>query len=92
MRPVRYLVVALCTLAVAGCGGDNLDESDTEAEIAAGVERQTATENVKIDCPEVEKKKDAVFECSLTADGGVKASVKVTQVDDDGGIRWEVNP
>ena len=94
MRTVRYLpVFLLCALSLAACGGDKIDATDTEQEIAAGVEKQTATEDVTIKCPDdVERKKNDVFECALTAAGGVKATVEVTQVDDAGAIRWEVNP
>lgn len=94
MRLARYLSVLVCIALLAGCGGgDEIDADKTEEEIAAGVEKATATEDVKIDCPDdVERKTGDVFECDLTAAGGVKAKVKVTQVDDDGKIRWEVNP
>jgi Domain of unknown function (DUF4333) len=86
--------MALALVALAGCGGDaKIDASKTEDEIAKGVEEATATEDVKIDCPDdVERKKNDVFECDLSAAGGVKAKVKVTQVDDAGKIHWEVNP
>jgi len=94
MRPARYLVAAVCVLAPAGCGGGGeIDSGETEAEIAAGVEEATATKDVEIDCPDdVKQEKDVVFECDLSAAGGVKAKVKVTQLDDDGKIHWEVNP
>jgi hypothetical protein len=93
MRTARYFVVALCAFSIAGCGGDDeIDTDKAESEIAKGVEESTATDDVKVDCPDVEKEEGAVFECSLTAEGGVKATVKVTQVDDEGKIRWEVNP
>ena len=94
MRFARYFSVIVAVLLLAGCGGGGeLDSSKAEEEIAAGVEEKTATEDVRIDCPDdVKQKKDDVFECDLTAAGGVKATVKVTQVDDKGNVHWEVNP
>lgn len=94
MGLARYLSLIGAVLLLGGCGGSSeLDASKAEREIAAGVEERTATEGVQIDCPDgVERKKDAVFECELTAEGGLQAKVKVTQVDDEGNLRWEVNP
>jgi hypothetical protein len=92
MRLVRYFPVACCALAV-GCGTQTIDAAKAEREIADGVERKTATKDVTIDCPDgVELKKGDVFECDLTAAGDVRAQVKVTQVDGDGRLDWELNP
>lgn len=94
MRLSRYLTVIACVGALAGCGEDDeIDNTRIEREIAAGVEKQTATEDVEIECPDdVEMKKGDVFECGLTAAGGVEARVKVTQTNDEGDVDWEVNP
>ena len=88
------MLLAVCALAAAGCGGGGgLDVDKAEREIGDKVEQQTATKDVTIDCPDdIEEKKGDVFECDLSAKGGVKATVKVTQVDDEGNVRWEVNP
>lgn len=94
MRSARHFAVIGSVLLLPGCGGgDELDASKVEREIAAGVEERTATEDVQIRCPQgIERKKDEAFECDLTAAGGLQAKVKVTQVDDEGNLEWDVNP
>lgn len=94
MRRLSLSILMVGAFAAAGCGGGGgLDVGKAERTIADEVEKQTATQEVKIDCPDdVDQKKGDVFECDLSARGGVKATVKVTQVDDDGNVRWEVNP
>jgi hypothetical protein len=91
MRRARYLAVT--AVLIAGCGESTLDTAELESEIVAGIEKQTATRDAKADCPDdVELKKDDVFTCEVTAPGGVKAPVEVTQTDDDGNVRWRLAP
>ena len=94
MRFARYFSVIGCVVLLAGCGGgDDLDAAEKEEEIAQGLAEDYATPDAEVDCPDgIERKKNDVFECSLSAPGGVKAMVTVTQVDEKGTIHWEVNP
>ena len=90
MGRARYLVV-IPALALAGCGSDTLDAGEVESEIVPMVEDQTGTRDVEIECPDdVEAEEGAVFECDVTAEGGIEAKLKVTQEDDDGNVRWEI--
>ncbi len=91
MGRARYLVV-IAALMLAGCGGeDTLDAGDIESEVVPQIEDQTGTRDVAIECPEdVEAEEGAVFECDITAEGGIKAKLKVTQEDDEGNVRWEI--
>ncbi len=90
-RP-RYLLVAVAAaLALAACGESTLDADQIEEEITPQVEEQTGTRDVAIDCPDdVEAEEGGVFECDLTAEGGIEAKVEVTQEDDEGNVRWRV--
>ena len=95
MRLALHLGAAASAATVAACGGGDgtIDAPKREREIAADIERRTATKDVTVTCPDhVEEEKGGVFHCDLTATGGLKAKVKVTQMDDDGKIRWEVVP
>ena len=89
MRRARYLVVI--GVVLAGCGETTIDADKLEGEIAQGVEEQTGTRNVSVDCPDdVKAEKGGTFECEVTAPGGVKANAPVTQTDDDGNVEWRL--
>jgi len=90
MGRARYLL-AVPALALAACGSDTLDAAEVESEIGPMVEDQTGTRDVDIACPDdVEAEEGAVFECDVTAAGGVEAKLRVTQEDDEGNVRWEI--
>jgi hypothetical protein len=78
-------------VVVAACGTQKLDISDAERTMAKRLGSQQGT-SVKVDCPDdVEIKKGDTFNCRATAPGKRPATVKVTQLDDDGRVRFEVS-
>ena len=87
------MVAGAASLAIAGCGESTLDTDEIESEIKPSVEDQTGTKDVAISCPEdVKAEEGAEFECDLTAEGGIKAKVEVTQEDDNGNVHWKIAP
>ncbi len=81
MRRARYFVVAVAFALLAGCGDDSdADIATIERDLAAGVEEDTGTRDVTVDCPDDVGEGDV---CDVTAAGGVKAQVRVTQLDGD---------
>jgi hypothetical protein len=78
MRGARYLLV---TAALAGCG--HADQPDTDAvtnALARDVAQQTGTPNVNVVC------RDGVSEgdlCDVSAEGGLKAKVRIASIDGD---------
>ena len=79
MGRARYFVVAVA-LAFAACGDDSGPDVGTiENDLAAQVEQDTGTNDVSVDCPEDVGEGDV---CQVTAAGGVKAQVRVTELDD----------
>ena len=79
MGRARYLVVIAAAIAVVGCGDDpEVDVGGIERDLAAGVEEDTGTRGVTVDCPEGVEEGDV---CQATAPGGVKAEVRVTRLD-----------
>ena len=92
MSRLRYLLVAAtASFALAGCGEKTLDVSQIEEQITPEVESQTGAKDVQVDCPDdVEAEKGGTFECDLSAQGGIEASVNVTQEDDEGNVSWEL--
>jgi hypothetical protein len=95
----RALPVALATAAaLAACGEDDeppklLDTAPIERGIARGVEKdRPGTRVVEVTCPEdVELRKGATFTCRVRGSKrGQEAIATVTQVDDEGRVRYRV--
>ena len=79
MGRTRYLIVIAAAVAVLGCGDDSsVDVGGIERDLAAGVEEDTGTRDVTVDCPEDVDEGDV---CQLSAPGGLKAEVRVTRLD-----------
>ena len=79
MGRARYFFVAVA-LAFSACGDDSgPDVATVERDLAAGVEQDTGTSDVTVECPDDVGEGDT---CQVTAAGGVKAQVKVTKLDD----------
>jgi len=79
MARARYLVVIAAAVVVVGCGDDPAaDVGGIERDLAAGVEEDTGTRDVTVDCPENVEEGDV---CQVAAPGGVKAEVRVTGLD-----------
>jgi Domain of unknown function (DUF4333) len=88
LRPLRKSCWAALGVAVlvslAGCGGD-VDADKAQDEIKKGLEAQTKGDVKYVKCPEgVKAEKGATFKCEALI------PVNVTQIDDDGNIRWQI--
>ncbi len=82
------IVVALagCSVSVGG-----LDMQKAQTEIAKGIEEQTDATGVSVTCPEgVPMEQGNTFTCNATTAEGEKATITVTQTDDQGNITWEI--
>jgi Domain of unknown function (DUF4333) len=90
---VRRATAAACLLAAVlagGCGTKKLDIEDAEKTIGARLGEQSGAK-VLVDCPnDVEIKRGDTFDCRATAQGTRPATVRVTQLDDEGKVRWVV--
>ena len=78
MRRARYLLVAA---ALAGCG--DADKPDTDAvtkALARDVEQQTGTRNVSVLCSDGTSEGDL---CDVSAEGGLKAKVRIVSIEGD---------
>jgi hypothetical protein len=77
-------LAATVLVSVAGCGGD-VDSNKAEDEIKKGLTAQTKGDVKFVKCPEgVKAEKGATFKCEALI------PVNVTQIDDDGNIRWQI--
>jgi hypothetical protein len=74
-------------MALSGCG--NIDDKKLEGKLKEGIESQTGEKVRAVACPEGrELKKGDVFTCTVTTTGGKTGTIKVTQSDDEGNVRW----
>ena len=91
---MRRPLTAACVLAAAlavGCGTQKLDIENAEKTIGKRLGQEAAGAKVLVDCPnEVEIKRGDTFNCRATAEGKKPATVRVTQLDDEGRVRWVV--
>ena len=86
MTTTRKLAALLLpALALAACGGTEIDAGKAESLIKDNVRPQPKT----VDCPEgVKAKGGETFQCDLTYDHGVPPAVVTVHIeDDDGRIR-----
>ena len=89
-------LLAVCSIGAAalaaGCGTKKLNIDEAERTMSERLGSRQGAE-VKVDCPEdVETKKGDTFNCRATSPGKKASTVKVTQLDDDGRVRFEVSP
>jgi uncharacterized lipoprotein len=86
------VLAASVVLVLAGCQQvDRVDTGEAEQDIKRGLSARTGAKLRSVDCPDdVEARKGDVFTCTAIASDGSKVRVKVTQVDDEGGVRWEL--
>jgi uncharacterized lipoprotein len=83
------LACATIVVLLAGCGTQQLDTAEAERTIGDRLGEQARTK-VTINCPEdVEIKKGDTFTCDAKARNDT-AKVRVTQLDDEGNVRWRV--
>lgn len=78
------VVFGAAMLLFSGCGGD-VDSNKAEEEIKKGLTAQTKGDVKYVKCPEgVNAQKGATFKCEALI------PVTVTQVDENGSIRWQI--
>ena len=83
------LAIASAAVALGACGTQQLDTAEAEKTIGNRLGEQAGTK-VTINCPDdVEIKKGDTFNCQAKARNDT-AKVKVTQLDDEGNVRWRV--
>jgi hypothetical protein len=95
MSRIRLAVLPVAAGAVllfTGCE-KKLDTDKLEDKVKSGIEQQANVKIKSVDCPsDVKVKKGDTFNCTATSVDGQKATVKVTQSDDQGNVRYEVGP
>jgi len=93
MSRIRLAVLPLAAgaaLLFAGCE-KKLDTGKLEGKVKDGIEQQAKIKIKSVKCPsDVKVKKGNTFNCTATSVAGQKATVKVTQSDDKGNVRYEV--
>ena len=79
--------------AVGACGEKTIDSGDAEMAIKRGLTRQTGIVIESVSCPDdVKVERGRRFQCRAVARNGDRATLLVTQRDDNGTISWRVVP
>jgi Domain of unknown function (DUF4333) len=90
---LKRALAAACSLGAvlsAGCGTQTLDTVDAERAMAKRLTAK-AGKKVKVDCPdEVKIKRGGTFACKANVQGKKSQTVRVTQLNDKGRVRWVV--
>jgi hypothetical protein len=90
VRLHRAVAAVVLVIAAASCT-KKLDTSGLETTLKGQLEQQLNTTGVTVTCPtDVTVKQGATFICSAMDSTGAKSTIKVTQVDDKGNVKWEV--
>ncbi len=89
-----WAALALLAVGAAGlgaCGDSKIDAGKAEAAIQRDLARRTGLAIASVSCPDdVEAKRGDTFRCLAVARNGDRASVLVTQRDDEGTVSWRV--
>ena len=87
LRPQLSILACCACAALAGCGEKTIDTGKAEREIDRTIEEQTGAAIRSVACPDdVEGRKGDTFDCQATGADGTRATIRVTQRDDEGGI------
>jgi hypothetical protein len=79
-------LVAIATLAMAGCGDEVIDDGKAEVFVQDGLESQGGVKVDSVDCPsDVEVEKGKTFDCTAVMDEG-RFTVTIRMTDDEGTV------
>jgi Domain of unknown function (DUF4333) len=81
------LLVLVLAAVVVGCGETVIDDVKTEDTIAQNVESSLGKKVRAVDCPSgVEVEVDAVFECTISIEGGREETAELKILNEDADI------
>jgi hypothetical protein len=76
--------------ATGGCVPRTLRTDQLETRLTRELETALGIEGIRVACPtSVEIEEGDVFDCLATEPDGDRLRLRVTQVDDEGGVTWE---
>jgi len=90
-RPIALVVCAGLAVGVAACS-TTIDMDAVSKAVSDGINAQLSLPIASVACPTESRTAKAgdTFECVATPKDGGKLTVKVTQDDDKGNVKWEV--
>ena len=93
-RHARAINVAVCLALAVGLSacGTTIDMDAVGKAVSDGINGQLSLQIASVTCPTESRAAKAgdTFECVATPKDGGKLTVKVTQEDDKGNVKWEV--
>ncbi|HEX6400948.1 MAG TPA: DUF4333 domain-containing protein [Actinomycetota bacterium] len=88
-RAVLALLLAV-PVATGSCAPSTLRTGLLEERLARELRRRLDRPGIVVECPvRIEVRRGDVFECVALSTSGDRLRIRVTQVDDEGGVTWE---
>ena len=85
------LAAGAAGMAMASCGESTIDAGKAETAIQRDLAEKTGLAIASVSCPEdVKVRSGGTFRCRAVARNGDRATVLVTQRDEDGTVTWRV--
>jgi hypothetical protein len=86
----RAAAIVILAVLASACS-KSLDTDGLESKLKSELETQLQASGVTVSCPtDVTVEQGGTFECTAVDDTGSKVTIKVTQTDDEGNVKWEV--
>ena len=83
--------VVLCLVIVATACSKTLKMGDLSSTLESQLNAQLKTSGITVTCPDsVKAEAGATFECTGTLTTGETLTIKVTQTDNNGNVKWAV--
>jgi hypothetical protein len=89
-RATLALLLAV-PLGIGSCVPRTLRTDQLERRLTREIVATIDVRELRVECPEgIEVRRGDTFVCEATAPNGDRVRIEVTQVDDEGGVTWEI--
>jgi hypothetical protein len=90
-RRVTLALLLAGPLGIGSCVPRTLRTDQLEQRLTREIVATIGVDPIRVACPAgIEVRRGDVFDCVATAPNGDRLRIEVTQVDDEGGVTWEI--